>query len=68
FEEIGKLSPMQQYAMDLCTVPANLAGLPHISVPTGKQGKMPVGLMFTADHLQEEKLINGALALEAALK
>jgi len=68
FEEIGKLSPMQQYAMDLCTVPANLAGMPHISVPAGKQGKMPVGLMLTADHLQEEKLIKGALALEAALK
>ncbi|MCX6799404.1 MAG: amidase family protein [Candidatus Diapherotrites archaeon] len=68
FEEIGKLSPMQQYAMDLCTVPANLAGLPHASVPVGSGGKMPVGLMLTADHLQEEKLVKGALALEAVLK
>ena len=65
FEEISKLSPLQQYAMDLCTVPANLAGMPHISVPVGEQGNMPVGLMLTADHLQERKMIEAALALEA---
>jgi aspartyl-tRNA(Asn)/glutamyl-tRNA(Gln) amidotransferase subunit A len=65
FSEIEELSPMQQYAMDLCTVPANLAGLPHISVNAGYSKKMPVGLMLTAAHLQEAKLVQAGLALEA---
>jgi aspartyl-tRNA(Asn)/glutamyl-tRNA(Gln) amidotransferase subunit A len=65
FEEISELTPMQQYAMDLCTVPANLAGLPHASVPVSKIEKMPVGLMLTADHLQESKMVQAAKAAEA---
>jgi len=68
FEAIEKLTPLQQYAMDLCTVPANLAGMPHISVPVAMQGKAPVGLMLTADHLQEKKMIQAALAVESACK
>ncbi len=68
FSEIKKLSPMQHYAMDLCTVPANLAGLPHLSLTAGTAKKMPVGLMLTADHLQEQNLSSAALSLEGALK
>ena len=68
FSEIKKLSPMQNYAMDLCTVPASLAGLPHISLNAGTVKKMPVGLMLTADHLQEQKLSSAAFSLEGALK
>ena len=58
FDEIEKLTPMQNFAMDLCTVPANLAGLPHISVNAGfmKGNNMPVGLMAIAPHLQEKRL------------
>ena len=66
FEEIEELSPLEQYAMDLCTVPANLAGLPHASVPIGKHDGMPVGLMITAGHLQEEKMVEASLALEGS--
>ena len=62
------MSPLQQYASDLCTVPANLAGLPHISINAGFAGKLPVGLMLSAAHLQENKLIYAAQALEEALK
>ncbi|MCD6434313.1 MAG: aspartyl/glutamyl-tRNA amidotransferase subunit A [Candidatus Diapherotrites archaeon] len=57
FDEIEKLTPLQNYAMDLCTVPANLAGLPHLSVNAGFSRRMPVGIMFTADHFNEEKLV-----------
>lgn len=64
FKEAGALTPLQEYAMDLCTVPANLAGLPHASVPVGKHEKMPVGLMVTANHLHEKKMIRACLALE----
>ncbi|MDD3159726.1 MAG: amidase family protein [Candidatus ainarchaeum sp.] len=56
FDEIEKLTPIQNYAMDLCTVPANLAGLPHLSSPIGFSQDMPVGLMTVANHLEEKKL------------
>ncbi len=56
FEDAKKLTPLQNYMLDLLTVGANLAGLPHISVPA-KNTKLPVGVMFTADHFDEEKLI-----------
>ena len=65
FSEIEKLSPMQNYAMDLCTVPANLAGIPHVSVNAGFSKGLPVGLMLMADHLQEKKLFSLAFAAEA---
>jgi aspartyl-tRNA(Asn)/glutamyl-tRNA(Gln) amidotransferase subunit A len=68
FDEISKLSPLEEYAMDLCTGPANLAGLPHASVPAGEHKNMPVGLMITANHLQEKKMVEAALAFEGASK
>ncbi len=57
FSEIEKLSPTQQYAMDVLTVGPNLAGIPHLSVPCGKINGMPVGLHIMADHLQEGKML-----------
>ncbi|MBS3133837.1 aspartyl/glutamyl-tRNA amidotransferase subunit A [Candidatus Woesearchaeota archaeon] len=56
FNEVGKLTPLQNYMMDILTVGANLAGLPHLNVNGGYVDKMPVGIMFTADHLNENKL------------
>ena len=65
FKEIEKLTPLQNYMMDIMTVGPNLAGLPHISCPTGEnKKKMPIGTMFIADHFQEEKLLQVASALE----
>lgn len=61
FDEIKKLSPAEVYQMDVLTVPANLAGLPHLSVPAAKM----VGLHLIADHLQEPRLIEVAAAFEA---
>jgi aspartyl-tRNA(Asn)/glutamyl-tRNA(Gln) amidotransferase subunit A len=64
FSEIEKMTPMQEYAMDLCTVPANLAGMPHISTNAGSFSGMPVGLMLTGNHLSEKELIGLGLAVE----
>jgi aspartyl-tRNA(Asn)/glutamyl-tRNA(Gln) amidotransferase subunit A len=64
FFEIEKLSPIEQYAMDLCTVPSNIAGLPHISINAGFSQKMPVGIMLTAGHLKEQILFKVASVLE----
>ncbi|HLC98690.1 MAG TPA: amidase family protein [Candidatus Nanoarchaeia archaeon] len=61
FDEINKLSLLQNYMVDTLTVGPNLAGLPHLNVPVGfekKGGKqLPVGMMLIGDHLQEAKLI-----------
>ncbi len=61
FNEIEKLTPLQNYQMDILTVPPNLSGIPMISVPCGQFS----GLHLMADHLQEEKLLNAAAGYEA---
>lgn len=60
FNEIEKLTPMQHYAIDKLTVPVNLAGMPHISVPCERM----IGLHLIGDHMQEGKLIEIASAFE----
>ena len=57
FSEIEKLSPLQQYMMDVMTVAPNVAGLPHLNVPVGFSDKLPVGMLMIADHLQESRLV-----------
>lgn len=64
FEEIKKLTPLENYMMDILTVGPNLAGLPHLTVPCGKVEGMPVGIMFIGDHLSEGKIIQVGSAVE----
>ncbi|MBI3033036.1 Asp-tRNA(Asn)/Glu-tRNA(Gln) amidotransferase subunit GatA [Candidatus Woesearchaeota archaeon] len=64
FDEIKRLTPLQHYMVDLMTVGPSLAGLPHISCPTGFKDNMPIGTMFIADHFQEEKLLQIASSIE----
>lgn len=50
---------------DIYTVPANLVGIPAISVPFGKDKKgLPIGVQLMADHFQERLLLQMAYALE----
>ena len=48
--------PVQMYLSDLLTVPANLAGLPALTVPVGTIQELPVGLQIMAPAFQEERL------------
>ena len=64
FAEIEKLTPLQNYAMDLCTVPANLGGFPHISINAGTSKNLPAGMMLTSDHLNEKAMLETALGVE----
>ncbi|MBD3310763.1 Asp-tRNA(Asn)/Glu-tRNA(Gln) amidotransferase subunit GatA [Candidatus Woesearchaeota archaeon] len=64
FRDVEKLTPLQNYMSDILTAGPNVAGLPHISIPCGKAGGMPAGLMAIGDHLQESKLIQLGSALE----
>jgi len=63
FSEIEKLSPLQQYQLDVLTVPSNLAGLPSISLPIKKR-KMPVGLHLIGNHFNEKKILALAKFIE----
>jgi len=65
FDSIDKLTPMQNFAADLCTVPANLAGLPHLSVNAGFSQGLPVGLMAVAPHLEESRLYSFGRVVDA---
>ncbi len=57
FSEIERLSPLENYMMDIMTVGPNLAGMPHLNVPVGFSEKMPVGMMLIGDHLEEGKVL-----------
>ncbi len=50
-------NPLEMYLADLFSVQANVAGVPAISVPCGKdKNGMPIGLQLTADDFEEPKL------------
>ena len=58
--------PVEMYLIDVCTVPANIAGLPGISVPCGFSQGLPVGMQIIGPHLSEQRLLNIAYAYEQA--
>jgi len=60
--------PLSMYLSDVFTIPANLAGVPSISVPCGlDEAGLPVGLQLTAPVLQEQRLLRAAFAFEKDL-
>ena len=58
--------PVQMYLNDILTMPANIAGIPGISVPCGVVDGLPVGLQFMAKPMGEETLLRVAYAYEQA--
>lgn len=58
--------PVQMYLSDVLTLPANIAGIPGISVPSGFVDGMPVGLQVLAGPLREEVMLRVAYAYEQA--
>jgi aspartyl-tRNA(Asn)/glutamyl-tRNA(Gln) amidotransferase subunit A len=59
--------PLSMYLMDIYTVSVNLAGLPALSLPAGKIGKLPVGLQIIGNHFEENKILSIASQLEKML-
>ena len=53
--------PVQMYLNDIYTIPANLAGLPGMSIPAGfgKHG-LPVGLHMVGNYFSEERMLRAA--------
>jgi aspartyl-tRNA(Asn)/glutamyl-tRNA(Gln) amidotransferase subunit A len=59
--------PLAMYLVDLYTVPANLAGIPGISIPCGLTSTgLPIGLQLQAPPLEEERLLRAAHMYEQA--
>ncbi|MCR5691980.1 MAG: Asp-tRNA(Asn)/Glu-tRNA(Gln) amidotransferase subunit GatA [Eubacterium sp.] len=57
--------PLESYMGDVYTISANLAGIPAISLPCGRDREgMPVGLQLMANALEEKKLIQAAYTYE----
>lgn len=60
FSEISKMTPLQNYMMDIMTAGPNLAGFPHLNFPSGFSNKLPTGILLISDHFQEKKIIDFA--------
>ena len=59
--------PLAMYLSDLLTIPANLAGLPAISVPCGfDDGGLPIGVQLIGNVLEEPRLLQVAHQYELA--
>jgi len=68
--KIGEKSkdPLAMYLSDIFTAPANIAGIPSISIPSGvaeRDGKnLPLGLQLMATHFREDLLFGVGKAFE----
>lgn len=59
------IDPLKMYLNDIFTIPANLAGLPGISVPCGEDElKLPIGLHLVSPTFTEDRLLSVAHAFE----
>jgi aspartyl-tRNA(Asn)/glutamyl-tRNA(Gln) amidotransferase subunit A len=56
--------PLTMYLSDIFMVAANLAGLPALSLPCGRIGKLPVGLQIIGKSFEEEKILKVGKILE----
>lgn len=62
---LNAFDPVKEYLFDVFTIPANLIGVPGISVPAlVPQGQLPVGLQFLAPAGKDAELIAFASVLE----
>ncbi len=65
--DIGSKSnnPLEMYLADICTVSINIAGLPAISIPCGKDAEgMPIGMQLIGKRFDEQAILNAAYTFE----
>jgi len=56
--------PLAMYMADVFTVPASLAGVPAICVPSGQKNNLPIGMQIIGPQFSEGKIIQIAYAFE----
>lgn len=68
--KIGSIhDPLEMYKSDMYTIAINLAGLPAISLPVGKDDEgMPIGLQLIGKAFNEQAVFDGALSLEQVIQ
>ncbi|MDY5131327.1 amidase family protein, partial [Actinotignum timonense] len=59
--------PLAMYLNDIATIPANLAGIPGISLPAGLSEGLPVGLQILSPARADALMYRVAAAIDAAL-
>ncbi|AXH96079.1 Asp-tRNA(Asn)/Glu-tRNA(Gln) amidotransferase subunit GatA [Ornithinimicrobium avium] len=62
--------PMAMYLNDIATIPANLAGIPGMSIPSGlaEEDGLPVGVQLLAPAMEDQRLYAVGAALEERLR
>lgn len=60
FDRISSMRPVEMYSADFLTIPPNLTGMPHISLPSDYIDSMPVGMQLVAPHWEEGSLVKFA--------
>jgi len=61
--------PLEMYLNDVFSVPASLAGLPAMSVPSGINGQgLPLGLQIIGRPFDEQSVLDAGLAIEQRAK
>ncbi|MGC9323285.1 MAG: Asp-tRNA(Asn)/Glu-tRNA(Gln) amidotransferase subunit GatA [Desulfomonilia bacterium] len=59
--------PLSIYLLDVYTIPANLAGLPAISIPCGfDSNTLPIGLQLIAPSFREDTLLGAGITFQEA--
>jgi aspartyl-tRNA(Asn)/glutamyl-tRNA(Gln) amidotransferase subunit A len=56
--------PLQMYLVDVYTAPLNMAGLPGMSVPCGRVGRLPVGVQIIGPAFDEATVLRVGYAVE----
>jgi aspartyl-tRNA(Asn)/glutamyl-tRNA(Gln) amidotransferase subunit A len=60
-----KKNPLEMYMSDIFTIPMNLAGIPAISIPFGKDNKgLPIGIQIAGKWFEEGEIFQISYALE----
>ncbi|KAF2955698.1 Asp-tRNA(Asn)/Glu-tRNA(Gln) amidotransferase subunit GatA [Marinitoga sp. 38H-ov] len=63
--KIGELkTPLENYLMDLFTIPANMIGSPAISIPAGLIDNLPFGIHLVSKPLEDAKMLQIAKYFE----
>ena len=68
--KIGEKSddPLQMYLSDIYTTSANLAGIPGMSIPIGKNSEnLPIGLQILSQQFEEEKIFQLAKHIQVEI-
>ena len=63
-----KTDPLSLYLADILTAPANLAGIPAISVPCGRVDGLPVGFQLMGRQFEDERVVDAAYAYEQEVR